>query len=83
MLFTPRELWHDCGHDHDSHSSHEVKIDKDDCFACDYGLGFIESKGELGFYFTKEKISTLILFSESFLPADTFDQFSHRGPPSA
>jgi len=83
VLFTPRQIWHECDHDHKTDSSHEVSIDHDDCFACDYGLGFIESKGELRFHLTKQQIPALDLRSESFLSAGRFYSFSHRGPPNA
>lgn len=78
-MLTPRSLWHDCDHEHSY--SHETKIEKDDCFACDFGLGFIDNTKGASFQIPLQKIALVNVSVESFVSDQHFNLFSHRGPP--
>jgi hypothetical protein len=83
VLLTPRDLWHDCDHDHSVQSSHEKKIDKDDCFACDYGLGVIAATSDFNHIPFYNKLALKNNLVESHLSDERFYLFLHRGPPQA
>jgi hypothetical protein len=94
VLHTPRDFWHECGHDHDHdhaeevvHASNVVDLSgaplemEDDCFACDFDLGFFTHK-QPDFLALIERIhcenAVRIL---SRLNEDKTYSFSLRGPP--
>jgi hypothetical protein len=81
VVLTPRELWHECDHHHDIENSNEIHFENGDCFACDFGLGFIDQPHYFFFSFTKILFDNNLVFSVSNYFKSEFHLFSHRGPP--
>jgi hypothetical protein len=96
VLLTPRDIWHDCDHDHEydhsertaffstdeNHSASDAPQSiEDDCFACDFDLGFF-THNQPQFLTLLERchcenaVRILSRFKE-----DPNYSFSLRGPP--
>ena len=88
VLFTPRDIWHECDH-HSDHKelSDELKfdvissIDVDFCLACDYELGFIDTPTSNSFKVLSTHFNALNQVLFSIYRSNSFDSYSHRGPP--
>ncbi len=81
IAITPRSWWHDC-HDHNEiELSGKVHFEKDNCFACDFDLGEIETPFHYNFDFPVVNYAYAII-DEEFSFNSSFQGFSHRGPPS-
>jgi hypothetical protein len=84
VLLTPRDVWHDCHHDdhhHEIEQSSETHAEQDDCFACDFDLGFYTFSSPYFFslnqrfnYENPKRILSRLNDFEGF-------SFSLRGPP--
>lgn len=86
VLLTPRIVWHDCEHEdhhHEIEQNSETHAEQDNCFVCEFDLGFISQPVIASFYFegpvypNQKDSQTFKLFLQSF------DSFSRRGPPQA
>lgn len=80
-MLTPRELWHECDHHHDIENSNETHFENGDCFACDFGLGFIDQPIVFTYHYFKTSYAQFDVSLSSFYLNKGFDHFSHRGPP--
>ncbi len=81
IAITPRFWWHDC-HDHNEvELSGKVHFEKDNCFACDFDLGEIETPFQLNFNFSASS-SLYDIVDEAFSFNSSLKGFALRGPPS-
>jgi hypothetical protein len=84
VLLTPRTAWHECEHDEhhqNVHQSSETHVEQDDCFACDFDLGFISQPIATVFFFEKTHFPKNIAPSTTVLYLVSNYSFSRRGPP--
>ena len=89
VLFTPRDIWHNCDH-HSDHiaQSDELNVDVlssieiDICLACDYELGFIAKPISNSFKVLSSNYNSVNQVLFSLYRSNSFDSFSHRGPPT-
>ena len=87
VLFTPREIWHECN-DHAEHRevSKDLKIETateaDFCLACDYHLGFIDHSEYTSFKVQSQHFDAIDQVLFSVYRSNSFESFSHRGPPT-
>lgn len=83
MVLTPRELWHDCDHQHhEIENSDQDHFEQKDCFACDYHLGIIDQPVLSFFSFGTKQFNQQVILGKSVFIKREFQQFSHRGPPN-
>jgi hypothetical protein len=81
VAITPRSWWHDCHNHNDIELSGKVHFEKNNCFACDFELGEIETP--INYYFDfPSVVSAFALIDEEFSFNSSFLGFSHRGPPN-
>jgi hypothetical protein len=81
VALSPRDWWHECDSDHEIEHSGHAHVEKDNCFACDFDLGEIESPIQYQFYFVTS-IHSFDKVDEVFSFNSTQLGFSHRGPPN-
>lgn len=84
VVWTPRDLWHDCDNTHESsrqHDPQEVHFEKGHCFVCDFDLYTADMPVWLDFRFAAPVYAAeTILF-----PAHASRSVEHtqlRGPPA-
>lgn len=94
VLLTPRNFWHDCHHEHtdnievlageEGHNLSTSPIEmEDDCYACDFDLGFF-TNNRPSFFSIMERVhcqNAIRILSR--LNVDEGYTFSLRGPPVA
>jgi hypothetical protein len=94
FLNVPRSFVHDCEeheivhHDsdhNDEHHSNELSfdVDTDNCFICEFDLGFFNVPEFKSVAFAKFCSYAFVAPSVDYLSPDDFNAFSHRGPPIA
>ena len=92
FLNVPRSFVHDCKehdkahHDSDHNDEHHrnelsFDVDTDNCFICEFDLGFFNVPEFKTASFAKFYSFTFITSSVDYLSPDDFNAFSHRGPP--
>lgn len=82
VLWTPRELWHDCDQHTDHADRNELSISQKECFACDFELCTIDSPVQIN-SFSFERFYVFVDAVRSEIP-DLTTLFTrlHRGPPT-
>jgi len=92
FLNVPRSFVHDCDGHEIEHSNHNndnqdhdfsVSVDYDNCFICEFDLGFFNVPELKIPAFAKFFNYTFNEPSVEYLSPDEFSAFSHRGPPQS
>lgn len=93
MLFTPRGLWHEHGHEEhqvcgksdvalDNEHGHDFEF-KGDCFACDFDLDVAPQPFGFAYRFTPVVYFVCSDYANYFVAQEKVDSDSLRGPPLA
>lgn len=95
FLNVPRSFVHDCDHheithndsnhndEHHDNSDLSLDVDNDDCFICEFDLGFFSLPDFKLPAFAKFFNYTFNKPSADYIDPTDFYAFSHRGPPTA
>ena len=88
FLNVPRQLVHDCDHHHASTEHHDessdsnISLEGDDCFVCEFDLGFFQVSQELAFNPLNGDYFILNESANDLHKADLLGAKVLRGPPA-
>ena len=86
VLLTPRDWWHDCHHEHEHEhaisDNSPVQFDQEeDCFICDYHLGYHTITSFFSFSIISVFLTFLVLGTLALSQKERSPYFSLRAPP--